>query len=306
MNDNVFLKELNKLILRYPKLPDHILDSENCDFCDYVFWSKNLIGSFADSKCSDSIYLFDSILCANCLDCDYGAECQLCYESDNPFSCFNCDFLSDCARLQNSAYCYACSDCHDLFVCTHLKNKSFCILNRQFSEEEYNKEIKKLKSLPSEKMLKMLEELELKYPRTQTFEGNNQNSEYANYIYQCKNCYLCFDVYRDEDCAYLFDSANNSNCFDFTYSYQSSLSYEIVDSDKMFNSDFSVYSSNCRDSQYLFSCKDCEFCLGCVCLNHKKYCILNRQLTKEEYEKNSSQILVNLREQNLGWDNLNF
>lgn len=306
MTLETFLKEFKKVSLSFPKLPDHILSSQDCTFSDYVFWSKNLYNCFDCAKCSDSSYIYDSILCANCFDCDYAAECELCYESENPFKCFNCEYLSDCSRLRDSAFSYACTDCHDIFGCVHLKNKSFCIFNRQFSEAEYREKVKAFKNLSAEQILQMVDELEKKYPWTQTFEGNNLNSEYGNYIYQNKNCYLCFDAFKDENCAYLFDASHDSHSYDLTYSYESNLAYESVDCDRMFNTAFTAYCDKCADSSYLFNCADCKNCLGCVGLAHKQYCILNRQLSKEEYEKVSGPIFSALKNTPLAWADLNF
>lgn len=306
MNAEGFFQELNKLISSFPKLPGHVFDSEDCYFCDYVYWSKNARYCFDLAKSSDCLYVYDSILCANCVDCDYAAECELCYESENPFKCFNCNYISDCANLNDSFYCIDCANGRHLFGCLHLRNKSFCIFNRQFTEAEYEEKVSKLKGLPAEKILRFLSEMEKSYPRTQTFSGSNINTEYGNYIYQNKNCYLCFDAYKNEESAYLYDCANNAACLNMTYSYESNLSYELVDCDRMFNSNFAVFCDNCRDSQYLFRCINCKDCLGCVYLKHKQYCILNRQFTKEEYDKLSGGILANLNKNNVGWDALRF
>jgi hypothetical protein len=46
-----------------------------------------------------------------------------------------------------------------------------------------------------------------------------------------------------------------------------------------------LYTTSCRYSAYLDNCEECEYCFGCVGLRKKKYCILNKQYTKEEYEK---------------------
>lgn len=42
------------------------------------------------------------------------------------------------------------------------------------------------------------------------------------------------------------------------------------------------YGTN--DCYYCQHVNDCNFCFGCTGIKHKKYCILNKQYTKEEYE----------------------
>jgi hypothetical protein len=51
------------------------------------------------------------------------------------------------------------------------------------------------------------------------------------------------------------------------------------------NVKFSSFSTRCSNSEYLDNCIDVEYCFLCVWLKNKKYCILNKQYTKKEYEK---------------------
>lgn len=46
-----------------------------------------------------------------------------------------------------------------------------------------------------------------------------------------------------------------------------------------------MYLKRCRESSFLFDCEDCENCLLCRNLRNKKYCIGNKQYTKEWYEQ---------------------
>lgn len=304
MTSNGFFTELQKIILSQPKLPAAVVNSEGCEFCNEVYNSKNLFYCFDTYNTTDSFYLFDSFMCANCGDCDYAVESELCYESVDPYKAFNCEFVEYCNNIRDSAYCYNCSG-NDLFGCVNLKNKSFCIFNRQLSESEYKEQIKKFKSLPREKVLVIVEGLKKRFPLTQTIGGDNENTVYGNYIHFDKDCYLCFDAAYDENCAYLYDSFHCKTSCDLTYvALGTELTYQAVDSATLFNCSFAVHASNCQDSTYLFNCFNVKNSLGCVGLRNKEYCILNRQFTKEEYEKLSSQIISRINAANLDWSNL--
>lgn len=305
MTAEAFFKELNRIIASLPKSPTKVVGSEECDFGDNLYYCKNLYSSFDSSNCTDSMYLYDSYMTATCIDCDYAVESELCYESVDPYKCFNCNYIEYCANLRDSMYCYSCTGGNDLFGCVNLQNKSFCIFNRQLTEEEYKIKVEKYKKLPAEKVLQMLEELKQKFPITQTNGGHNENTEYGNYIHYDKNCYMCFDAAQDENCAYVYDTFYCKNTIDATYAGQNvDLSYEAVSSASIFNSNYVVWSKSCTDSSYLISCFNVKNSLGCVFLTNKEYCILNRQYSKEDYEKISSQILAELRTKNLGWDSI--
>lgn len=306
MTSQGFLKELQRLIYSSPKPPMTILFSERCDNGNYIYYSKNLDNCFDAVKCADSAYLYDSFMCANSFDCDYAVECELCYESVDPFKSFNCIYLDYCSRMQDAYYCYNCNNCHDVFGCVSLKNKSFCIFNRQLSEDAYRTMVKKYLALPSNKALAMLEELKATHPITQTHGVHNENSQFGNYIHYCKNCFYCFDAAYNEDCGYLYDSFSGcKRCYDMTYAAEyMELSYEIIDSVSSFNCDHLADCKNCVDSSYLFHCFDVKNSLGCVALQHKEYCILNRQFTKEDYERISKPLLDELRNKNSSWNTI--
>jgi hypothetical protein len=52
------------------------------------------------------------------------------------------------------------------------------------------------------------------------------------------------------------------------------------------------------DTHYCDHCHHTKHCFGCVGLNRKEYCILNKQYTKEEYEKLVPQIISHMRKNN--------
>ncbi|MCL4415467.1 MAG: hypothetical protein M1365_02005 [Actinobacteria bacterium] len=307
MTSDVFFRELKKIILAQPKLASLIVNSENCENGSYVYSSKNLFNCFDVAKSVDSLYLYDSAMCAKCVDCDYAVESELCYECVDIYKSFNCDYLENCSRIRDSFFSYNCHGCHDIFGCVDLNNKSFCIFNRQLTENEYKEKVKKLRLAPPEKILVEVKKLEKLYPWSETNEANNEDTKYGNYIFYNKNCYLCFDAARNEDCAYLYDSFYNKFCLDGTYAaIDNELCYETVDGANLFNCDYTVCSSHCQDSSYIFNCIDVKNSLGCVSLAHKQYCILNRQLTKEEFESKSKEIIEELKNKNQCWADLVF
>lgn len=305
MTTKGFFKELQKLLYSQPKPETLVLHSENCFFGDHVFNSKKLSYCFDTSASSDSVYLFDCHLVAGSLDCDYTVESESCYDSVDLYKCFNCFYGEKLDNTRDALYCYDLSNCHDVFGCVSLKNKSYCIFNRQLTKEEYEEKIQKYKLLAPDKVLKMLEELKLSYPITQSAAERNVNSPYGNYVYDCKNCYMCFDVGRSEDSSYLFDCADDKKSMDMSYTYQGTHnSYQIVDSINIYNSSFVLNSENCQDSFYLFNCKGVKSSLGCVGLQYKEYCILNRQFSKEEYDRQASEIRKVFSESDVNWNSL--
>lgn len=306
MTAETFLTELNKLIVSFPKLTTHSLNSVNSEYGDQLYYCKNMINSFDTLNSSDSMYTFNSHTCVNCIDIDYSFDSQLCYDSVDLLKCYNSAYLEDCANIRDSYYAYACVDCSNVFGCSHLRGKQYCIFNRQLTPEQYNQLLPKYLALPPEKVLQVLQELKKQFPLTQTHGLNNTNSPYGDYIYNCKNCYMCYDTTKSENSGYIYDSQGMNNCYDVTFSDASQISYEVIDSTTIFNSSYVIWCGHCSDSNYIVTCGNVKNCLGCVNLYQKQYCILNRQFTKEEYERISTPLLAELRAKNLGWGNIVF
>jgi hypothetical protein len=117
--------------------------------------------------------------------------------------------------------------------------------------------------------------------------GNNLcvNSDYGNHNADCKNCYLVYASYLNEDVMYSQGSSSLKNCID-TYTLQKSEQcYEDTICDKLFQTHFSYNSDESINSLFLKNCVNCQDCIGCINLRNKRYCFFNEQYKKEEYLK---------------------
>jgi len=114
---------------------------------------------------------------------------------------------------------------------------------------------------------------------------NCDTSKYVNHSQELKNCYLVFASHIAEDTMYSLGASNLKNCLD-TYKVQKCENcYEMVLSNSSYNVAFSFGVEQCIDSVFLMECTNCQDCIGCMNLRNKRYCIFNRQCTKEQYFK---------------------
>jgi hypothetical protein len=110
-------------------------------------------------------------------------------------------------------------------------------------------------------------------------------SEYGNHNADCKNCYLVYASYMVENVSYGEGLVEVKDSFDLYNVMKSEQCYDNVLCGSLYRTHFSYDSDECLDSMFLTSCANLQNCLGCINLRHKKYCIFNKQYTKEEYEK---------------------
>ena len=132
-------------------------------------------------------------------------------------------------------------------------------------------------------------ELMLSVPRYNLGQSMNENSNYINYAWGNKNCYLVFNADSSEDCYYSKDIYSSKNSMDCLWVTNCELCFECVNCKDCFNSSFLQNSNNCSDSFFLNNCSWCKSCFWCVNLRNKEYCYFNKQMAKEEYLKKISE-----------------
>ncbi len=224
-------------------------------------------------------------------DCYGMYESEKCYESLNSTKCHSCTFLIDCNSNTDchfSAFLNSCSDC---FGCVALTHKKYCIFNKQYTKEEYFKKIEELKKDKSENILAQMIELKKTIPHNANNQSNSENCPYGNNIYNTKNCYWVFSVLNFENSGYVFDSTRAKNCWDLEQSGGNPVGntfsqrcYENIFTESCYDCAFLNYSEGCTNCHYSTKLLNCSDCFGCVGLKNKKYCILNNQLSKAQYE----------------------
>ena len=122
-------------------------------------------------------------------------------------------------------------------------------------------------------------------PRMCVASRNVENCPYGDFIYNCKNCYLCFDTGGSQDCYYVANSMKNKECVDCDLARWSELCYECLNIERCYNCDWCIDCNNCHDLTRCFDCIGCNDCYGSIGLRRKSHYFYNKQLTKDEYKK---------------------
>ena len=118
---------------------------------NYIYNCKNVKDSYMVKNGEDLRYCYSIRYSPSAKDCyDYsipGRNSNLVYDSltvargiNNAKFCYNC--FPDC---RNFEYCMECSSSSNLFACIGLRKKEYCILNKQYTKEEYNELVPKIK-----------------------------------------------------------------------------------------------------------------------------------------------------------------
>lgn len=303
-----FFEQFWKLRKSVPHIGLNNADNFNSPYTNYCWWSKNCYLCFRADYDEDCYFCHNTYYSKNSMDTLYSYSLENCYEVIDCKECFQVFHSSYSNNCSYSTYLYNCTDCHNCFCCTNLSNKSYCMFNEQLTKDEYQKRMKdfELNRETNDTYIKeKREEHILKYPRREFIGNNNENCVWNN-LYNSKNAYQCYDSIDLEDSKYCIDIRWAKNCYDVIswwnpaeYCYQSCGVWESARN--------ILFSFGCFDNTssmiYCYFCAWAKNCFWCVALhNHQEYCILNKQYTKEEYEKIVPKIIEDMQKNDEWWE----
>ncbi len=273
-------------------------------YANFVYRSKNCYFCFDGFKLEDSMYTTMGVWGNKLVDCEAVTESEKCYKCIDSNKCHSCTYLVESNECSDSHYCAFLNSCTNCFGCVALTHKKYCIFNKQYTKVEYFKKVEVLNKEKPEKILEQMFDLKQKLPHPASQQFNSENSPYGNYIYNSKNSYWCFNSYYCENSGYNFAAVATKNCWDVVFAggdqalkKVSERCYQLMDSINCYDCAYLQNSSESTNCYYGEMLRNCSDCFGCVALTNKKYCILNIQLTKNQYEKAIKDI-----KKELGWN----
>jgi Zn ribbon nucleic-acid-binding protein len=286
-----FFEQYQELFVAVPK-PNVFTGyqyDENCAYTNGAGKNKNCYLIFDSDYCRDCYYSYSINHTTNCIDCYRVRQSELCYENVDCRNCYSSKYLQNCLSCSDSAFLDDCRGCKNCFMCFNLQQKEYWIYNKAATKEQYLELISQLSSRKNvENFKKEFAELKAKYPK-KYYHGMQNENVTGDYLYNCKNVHESFDCNDAWDCKYIYQSFGDAikDCMDFnecgdfaelTYE-SSSCGYNIN------NIKFGLYVlDQCSDQMYCSFCHFSSSLFGCIGLKRKKYCILNKQYSKEEYE----------------------
>jgi hypothetical protein len=296
-----FFQQFLALIKKVPHLAMINNMPENSDYCNQTTRLKNSYLCFNANSCEDCLYCKGLNACRNVVDGLRVYDSELCYECTDTHASYNCSYLSYCVNCSDCNLLYDCIGCKNCFASAGLRNKEYYILNKAYSKKEYGEKMRKIRENPYYigEYKPKFHELLMSVPHKYAQIVNSENCV-GDSIYNSKNASNSFDVVGAHDVKYCFDLRGPvDNLYDIASIGNSlSFSYETVSTG--INVRGCIFTDNvwenCSDIIYSSFCvHGSSQCFGSVGLKHAKYCIFNKQYTKEEYESICAKIIEHMK-----------
>jgi hypothetical protein len=297
-----FFEQFNELLAAVP-VPAAFTDSTsvNTEYANLSKRNKNCYFIFAANDNDECFYTTYLQRNRNICDCFFIFDSELCYECIDCYNCYNLQYSQYCKNCRDSAFLLSCAGCSDCFCCLSLSNKRYHILNKAYSRDDYQKELIRLHSDPAmvEKARSALSRLSERVAQ-KYYAGLNNAGVTGDHLFFSKNSQMCFDCTYLEDCKYCTWLHRCKDCYDhYAWGLPGELGYENhLVGDGFYNVRF---CEECFTGvSDLLYCRHCingsKSLFGCVGLQHKEHCILNRQYSKADYDALAPKIITHMRQ----------
>jgi len=293
-----FFPQLRALQRKVPRMALLNVNAENSEYCNMSWGNKDSYCVFGGDYNDSVLYSILGMHNRSCVECDYSNRNELCYDVFNSFKCYGCRSIVDSKNCSDCAYVSDCMGCKDCLLCVNLKNMQYCIENEQLSREEYTKRkeqlldgkasshvrnIRRLRDLRSRRIAKF----------THTISCENCSGDFMENSKDCTRCFFCTDSQDVTDSIFVTDARDGF--LSSFFGHKCELMYQCMACVTSHRCTACFFSTDSTEAEYCDTIMNCQNVFGCVGLKHKRYCILNKQYTKEEYEHLRARLIGHMK-----------
>ncbi|OGJ09203.1 hypothetical protein A2356_03790 [Candidatus Nomurabacteria bacterium RIFOXYB1_FULL_39_16] len=299
-----FFDQWLELRNKIPRISLLNINGINSDYVNNSEDNKNCYLLFAAQQNEDSMYGRLVYRSKFAIDNDFVQDSEFLYECVDCRKCYQCLYADNCESSIDLLFCFNLRDCQNCIFSTNLRHKNYYIFNQPVSKEEF--EMKKNEIFSSYEKLEWAKQEYEKFKEKAIVKYSHQikcKNATGDYMYNCHDTIYGFDAENTKNCKFVADAEGTIDCWDMnnTY-YKPELNIDIMGALQTYNIKYSVYLMYSSNSEYSDSLHNCDSCFGCIGLKKKKYCILNKQYNKEEYEKLKGEIIENMKKEGVYGD----
>ncbi len=285
-----FFEQFRELFKKVPRIHlRHRNNNEGCENSNHTYYCRNTYLAYNIVRSEDILYS-KNVHEGNkiCIDCQNINMNERGYELIDSLRNYNSRFLVRSSQCVDSEYLFNCANCTNCFMSSNLRNKSYMFRNKQLSREEYLQAMQDfpLDSYQIQEKIKGEFDNVCKNSICRFASMKNAENCTGDFIENSKNAKYSFSSVDTENSKYMIFTENAAlDSYDLFFTGKNQSCYDITDAGSSSNNMmFSFAVSAGFNVAYCISSNNITNCFGCVGLQNKSYCILNKQYTKEEYE----------------------
>ena len=263
----------------------------NSDYVNHAGSLKNCYLIFNADFDENVLYSSIVVHVKDSMDCYMVGESELLYQTIDTkgYKLFFCESCTNCSESYFLNNCLGCDYC---FGCINLRNKKYHIFNKPYTKEEYFEKIKEYK-LDSYKGLseirKIVDAFWMEYPHKYMHNNAQCVNVSGDYVFNAKNALNCYQARQLEDAKYcqFITMSPAKDIYDLTE--WGNGAQRVVDSltvgegADMAKFCCGAWHQGTMEVEYGMYNLSCQYTFGCINQKKKRYRILNKQYSKEEY-----------------------
>lgn len=291
-----FFEQFGELMKKVPRINMMLSHCENSDYGPYSVSARNIYMATSCVESEDIFYSYQANHSRDCMDCMLCYKSELCYECVYGVNLYHCFWTQNCRNSSDLLFCRDCQECEKCIGCVNLTQKKLHIFNKPVSEEEYNQHVQRLRTVSAiEQCTQEFLTFSLQFPFRANHNIQAENCV-GDRLIKSKNAKHCFEAEELEDCAYIYVLPGGAkDTYDTHYAPKVELVYEAMSATYNYNTQFVNHAWDVKNSQYVDHCFYSSHLFGCIGLKKNTYCILNKQYTKEAYERLVPKIIEHMR-----------
>jgi len=265
--------------------------NHNSDFADVVIHGKNVYMSYASIDAEDILYScqaknYVNHVVSSVMVFDHSEQCYMSLSVLESYKVFFSKYILNSNNIWLSSDLVWCSEC---ILCHGLENKSYCIENVEYKKHEYL--VKKEEILKNKQgFLKIYKTIKWAWKNHNSIDSSGTN------LIECDSVewwYHSNGIHNGRNIIFVWWGNGNENMYD-TYQAWGRKWDDFYGVCGGWNGASNIfYSSNINGGTALFYSlflEDCSYCIGCIGLRNKQYCILNKQYSKEQWMQKADEI----------------
>jgi hypothetical protein len=296
-----FFDQFHNLMKDVTLLALNVQSIQNCEYVNQCGWSKDCYFTIEADQNDDCMYGYRIFYDKTCIDCTEVTQSQWCYECVDCGNCYGLRYSQLCRQCADSSFLYDCRGCTNCFGCAGLRQKQHCMFNERLTPDQYQANLQAFDFCNPEHLgaaQEKFDALKLRHPR-KAFIGEQNENVSGNYIYESKDVRDSYGMWQCRDCRYCNLIRDAKDCMDYFVWGDKA--------EKIYNCECCghgvqnlAFCCDCwdgvHDLLYCYQCmKATSDCFGCIGVLKGKYCILNKQYSKEEYESMVPKIIEHMR-----------
>lgn len=231
-------------------------------------------------------YAYALVGAEDCVDAGNGMQLARSYRCGGSNELADCAFVFESKSCHSSSFLFDCWNCEFCFGATNQRNKRYIFFNQQLTKEAFEEKMRAIDlgdATQAEEYWQSFLRLwktDGVWPEALGYGNTDAKGEH---LFGCVRCDECYWQSKSIDCYRCRFGVENNGCVYTSGEGFEQDSYMCTGGTYGAQNKFCVGPSKCVHCEYCFNCRDCEYCFACVGLQHKKFCIFNKQYTEAEY-----------------------